>query len=97
MAKGKVVGGSKCFFTNTPDDHFIIDWAPRSQRILIAGGGSSHGFKFGGSIGKVIADALEEKANRLGDLFRLGDRLSQGRRPRHKSETPGFALSARSG
>ena len=99
-AKGNVVGGSKCFFNNTPDDHFIIDWAPGSKQILIAGGGSSHGFKFGGSIGEgggVIADALEEKPNRLGDLFRLGDRLSQGRRPRHKSEIPGYALSAKSG
>ena len=77
LAKGKLVGGRSCLYTNTPDDRFIIDWAPGSQRILIAGGGSGHGFKFGGSIGGVVADALEDNNNRLGDLFRIGSRLSE--------------------
>jgi hypothetical protein len=39
-------------------------------------GGSGHGFKFGGSIGPVIADALEERADALGDLFRLRGRFA---------------------
>ena len=76
LAEGELIGGRSCLYTNTHDDHFIIDWAPDSQRILIAGCGSGHGFKFGGSIGGVIADALEDKSNTLGDLFRIGDRLS---------------------
>ena len=96
MAKGRVVGGRSCLFTVTPDDHFIIDWAPGSDRVLVAGGGSSHGFKFGGSIGEVIADALEDRHNPLGDLFRIGGRLEKGRRPRQKADTPGFALSGES-
>ena len=95
MAKGKVVDCLSCLFAITPDDHFIIDWAPGSQRTLVAGGGSSHGFKFGGSIGEVIADALEEKHNPLGDPFRIGDRLSKGQRARQKSDVPGFALPVR--
>ena len=64
------------FNRNTPDHHFVIDWAPDSKRIMIAGCGSGHRFKFGGSIGPVVADALEEKENPLGDLFRIGDRFS---------------------
>ncbi|NKB67591.1 MAG: FAD-dependent oxidoreductase [Candidatus Latescibacteria bacterium] len=71
----RLVGGHSCLYTNTPDNHFVIDWAPQRRGVLIAGGGSGHGFKFGGSIGPVIADALEEKANPLGDLFRLGARF----------------------
>ena len=71
----EMVGGRSCLYTNTPDDHFVIDWAPGARRILIAGCGSGHGFKFGGSIGPVIADALEEKHNPLGDLFRIGARF----------------------
>ena len=71
----EMVGGRSCLYTNTPDDHFVIDWAPGSRNILIAGCGSGHGFKFGGSIGPVIADALEEKHNPLGDLFRIGTRF----------------------
>ena len=76
LAEGELIGGRSCLYTNTHDDNFIVDWAPDSQRILIAGCGSGHGFKFGGSIGGVIADALEDKSNTLGDLFRIGDRLS---------------------
>ncbi len=71
----EMVGGRSCLYTNTPDDHFVIDWAPGARRILIAGCGSGHGFKFGGSIGPVVADALEEKHNPLGDLFRIGNRF----------------------
>ncbi len=76
LAKGEFLGGRSCLYTNTPDGHFVVDWAPGMNRTIVAGGGSGHGFKFGGSIGEVIADALEDKANPLGDLFRIGDRLS---------------------
>lgn len=75
LARGRLVGSRACLYENTPDHDFVIDWAPGSQRILVAGGGSGHGFKFGGSIGEVIADALEDKPNRLGDLFRIGTRF----------------------
>ncbi|MDE2809855.1 MAG: FAD-dependent oxidoreductase, partial [Gemmatimonadota bacterium] len=44
----RLVGGRACLYTNTPDDHFVIDWAPGMRGILIAGCGSGHGFKFGG-------------------------------------------------
>ena len=75
LAKGQMVGARACLYTNTPDGHFVIDWAPGSERIMVAGGGSGHGFKFGGAIGEVIADALENKPNSLGDFFRVNERF----------------------
>ena len=90
MAAGKVVGSRSCLYANTPDDHFVIDWVPGAQRILVAGGGSGHGFKFGGSIGPVIADAVEDKDNPLGRLFRIGERLRAGDR-RQSRVARGFA------
>jgi glycine/D-amino acid oxidase-like deaminating enzyme len=75
LAGARVVESRSCFYDNTPDRDFVVDWAPGSQGVLIAGGGSGHGFKFGGSIGPLIADALEEKVNPLGQPFRLGDRF----------------------
>lgn len=75
LARGRVAGSRACLYENTPDRHFVIDWVPGSQRILVAGGGSGHGFKFGGSIGAVIANALEDESNLLGDLFRVGRRF----------------------
>ena len=53
------------------------------------GGGSGHGFKFGGSIGAVVADCVEELDNSLGERFRIGDRLDA---PRAEASR-GFALS----
>jgi glycine/D-amino acid oxidase-like deaminating enzyme len=75
LTRGEIVGGRACLYANTPDRHFVIDYV--SPRVLVAGGGSGHGFKFGGSIGPVIADALEERANPLGDLFRLKGRFAK--------------------
>ena len=81
LTGGKLVESRTCLYTETPDREFVIDWMPGSQRVLLAGGGSGHGGKFGGSIGEVIADALEEKPNRLGDFFRIGDRFDAEVKP----------------
>ncbi len=83
LTDAEMVGGRSCLYTNIAkmqDEQFVIDWAPGCERILIAGCGCGHGFKFGGSIGPVIADALEDKENHLGDLFRIGTRFGRGER-----------------
>jgi glycine/D-amino acid oxidase-like deaminating enzyme len=92
LAAAPVVGGRVCLYENTPDHDFLIDWVPGSSRVLVAGGGSGHGFKFGGSIGEVIADALEDRPNPLLTPFRLGTRLQSDRptpqeTPAHRQET----------
>ena len=75
LTEADLVGGRSCLYTNTPDDHFVIDWAPDSDRVLIAGCGCGHGFKLGGSLGPVIADAIEDRDNPLGRPFRINDRF----------------------
>lgn len=80
LSRGKLAGGRSCLYTNMAnmeDEQFVIDWAPGRERVLIAGCGCGHGFKFGGSIGPVIADALEDLQNPLGDLFRIGNRFKR--------------------
>ena len=77
LANGRVVGGRSCLYTVTPDDHFIVDRAPGFDSVFVAGGGSGHGFKFGASIGPIIADAVEDIPNPLGDRFRIGDRFDR--------------------
>ena len=91
MAAGRVVGGRSCLYANTPDDHFVIDRAPGSGRVVVAGGGSGHGFKFGGSIGEIVADVVEERDNPMGHLFRIGDRFHVGPLER-PGGTRGFAV-----
>ena len=79
LSAAPLVGGRSCLYTNMAnmkDEEFVIDWARGCERVLIAGCGCGHGFKFGGAIGPVIADAVEDRENPLGDLFRIGNRFS---------------------
>jgi glycine/D-amino acid oxidase-like deaminating enzyme len=82
LAGAAVAGSRSCLYESTPDRDLIVDWVPGSSRVLVAGGGSGHGFKFGGAIGPLIADALEDKENPLGAPFKLGERFASDVLPR---------------
>lgn len=45
-----------CLYTNTTDSHFILDFDPENENIILAGGFSGHGFKFVSAIGEILAD-----------------------------------------
>lgn len=46
-----------CLYTNTPDEHFVIDFLPGyDNQVAIAAGFSGHGFKFVSVIGEIMAD-----------------------------------------
>ena len=45
-ADGPTVSLKTCLFTNTADEHFIIDILPEHPSICVAAGFSGHGFKF---------------------------------------------------
>lgn len=44
-----------CLYTVTPDEHFVIDWHPESERIMIVSPCSGHGFKHSAAIGESVA------------------------------------------
>jgi sarcosine oxidase len=44
-----------CLFENTPDEHFLLGVHPEHDNVVVAGGGSGHGFKFAGVIGEIAA------------------------------------------
>jgi sarcosine oxidase len=52
---------SVCMYTNTPDQHFIIDFHPSHKNILIASPCSGHGFKFSSLIGKILCDMAMDR------------------------------------
>ena len=45
-----------CMFTNSPDEHFILDHHPGHPQVVLASPCSGHGYKFCSVIGEVIAD-----------------------------------------
>jgi glycine/D-amino acid oxidase-like deaminating enzyme len=55
-ANGPVLALRTCLYTNSPDEHFIIDRHPKHDRIVVAAGFSGHGFKFASVIGEAMAD-----------------------------------------
>jgi len=70
-ANGPKLSSSTCLFTNTPDEHFVIDRLPDHPEVIVAGGFSGHGFKFCSAVGEMVADlALNATARRM-DLFAI--------------------------
>ena len=78
-ASGPATMLKTCIFTNTPDEHFILDVHPDLPQVSIAAGFSGHGFKFCSVVGEVMAD-LATKGHTDHDLglFKLSRFASQG-------------------
>jgi sarcosine oxidase len=55
-ANGDTLAIKTCLYTNSPDEHFIIDHHPDHKRVIVACGFSGHGFKFASVVGEVLSD-----------------------------------------
>jgi sarcosine oxidase len=61
-ADGDVLTLRTCLFTNTPDEHFILDRLPGTPAVIVASPCSGHGFKFSAAIGEILADMAMDRA-----------------------------------
>ena len=55
-ADGPLMALRTCLFTNTPDEHFVIDRLPGTPQIIVASPCSGHGYKFASALGEILAD-----------------------------------------
>lgn len=81
LAGAPLVETRLCLYCDTFDGDFLIDRDPDRDGLVVAGGGSGHGFKFAPLLGTLVADAVEGRSTRWGRRFRwrpLG--------PAHKEE-----------
>ncbi len=60
-ADGPLVEADICFYTKTPDGHFLIDRLPGLEQVLLVSSCSGHGFKFAPAIGELVADMLTQE------------------------------------
>ncbi len=61
-----------CLFTNTADEHFIIDTLSETPRVVVAAGFSGHGYKFCSVVGEILAGlALDGSTGHDISLFAL--------------------------
>lgn len=51
---------STCLYTNTPDQHFIVDRHPADGRVVVVSACSGHGFKFAPVIGELTAALVSD-------------------------------------
>jgi len=59
-------------YTNTPDEHFVLDYHPKFPQVVVASPCSGHGFKFSAVIGQMIAGMVEGKKPRFNlELFKM--------------------------
>jgi sarcosine oxidase len=55
-ASGRLLHARTCLYTNTPDQHFLVDQHPASSRVWVVSPCSGHGFKFSSVIGERVAE-----------------------------------------
>jgi sarcosine oxidase len=58
-ANGELVTSAVCYYTNTPDFHFVLDRHVAHDRVVVASVCSGHGFKFSAVVGEIVADLVE--------------------------------------
>lgn len=61
--------GRLCWYTDSVDNSFLIDEVPGSPGLIVASGGSGHGFKFLPVLGKHVVDVIEGKDTEYTRLF----------------------------
>lgn len=62
-----------CYYTMTPDEHFIVDTHPQHEQVIVVAGLSGHGFKFTSVLGELAGDLASGGTTPLDiSLLRLG-------------------------
>lgn len=68
---GALLRSEVCMFTNTSDEHFVIDRLPAHRQVLVVSPCSGHGFKFCSVVGEIVTDLLERDSTSH-DISRFG-------------------------
>lgn len=68
-----------CWYTDSVDNSFLIDHVPGTENLVVASGGSGHGFKFLPVLGEHVVDVIERKDTEYTRLFKWRS-VPEGRR-----------------
>jgi glycine/D-amino acid oxidase-like deaminating enzyme len=78
LGDAPVVGTRICLYCDAVDGDLLIAPDPEREGLVVASGGSGHGFKFAPMIGGLVADAVEGRSNRWSERFRWRTSASPG-------------------
>ncbi|KAI1458162.1 FAD dependent oxidoreductase [Annulohypoxylon moriforme] len=67
-----ITGCRNCWYTDSLDNSFLVDFVPNDNGMLICSGGSGHGFKFLPILGREVVKIIESpgEKNAYGKLWR---------------------------
>ncbi|KAI0894722.1 FAD dependent oxidoreductase [Annulohypoxylon nitens] len=67
-----ITGCRNCWYTDSIDNSFLIDFVPNDDGMLICSGGSGHGFKFLPILGREVVNIIENPGvkNAYGKLWK---------------------------
>ena len=65
---GETLALRACMFTNTPDEHFILDHHPDHPQVVLASPCSGHGYKFCSVVGEILADLATDHGTTSHDI-----------------------------
>lgn len=69
--QSRMIKHAGCYYTNTPDEHFVIDYLPGHSNVTVITGLSGHGFKFTTVLGELASQLATNQASELDrELFR---------------------------
>ncbi|THH33067.1 hypothetical protein EUX98_g1151 [Antrodiella citrinella] len=60
LAKKPFAGTRICWYTDAPDDDWVIGYHPEDSGVMLATAGCGHAFKFLPNIGRLVADAIQK-------------------------------------
>ncbi|MFK8112977.1 MAG: N-methyl-L-tryptophan oxidase [Rubripirellula sp.] len=61
-----------CYYTVTPDEHFVVDHHPQHDNVVVVAGLSGHGFKFTSVLGQFASELTLRAAKTIDlELFRF--------------------------
>ena len=93
LADAPVVGSRVCLYCDSFDGDLLIAQDPKHEGLIVASGGSGHGFKFAPMIGALVADALEGRENRWDQRFRWREGGERRVEPARMKGSPGEQTS----
>ncbi len=68
----QMIAHAGCYYTMTPDEHFIVDALPGHDQVIVIAGLSGHGFKFTSVLGEIAGQlAIGDKPVHDTTLFQL--------------------------
>jgi glycine/D-amino acid oxidase-like deaminating enzyme len=70
LSEATVISNRLCMYCDTWDGDFWIDHDPDRPGLVLATGGSGHGFKFAPMLGGIIADIVEGASNPFAHRFK---------------------------